>query len=410
MSGMQMMRRGFAPILGAVAFCASGYAAPAWAETEPATLYDARSVGMGGTGTAFIANAAAVYHNPANLDRIEHFSVTAAFTPTFSTFGAPWLTPGTEQNSSAPLLPFGFVGGALRLHERVVLGAGVYFHSGVGSTYEALPALGGLDQQFRLAVLEAALPLSIRILDNLSLGVGLRLPFGFLDSKTFNATLGGNAEQSLRGVSYPGAHLGILYRPLSWLSLALTYRSKTKIDMHGDTLLPGVGKFDSEGNWSMPHSLRLGTAFTFLDERLTLALDSRVQFYKESSKRLVSSAETQAVLGQDTTNTVELQWKNSASFHLGLEYFFNRFFGLRAGYALVMSATPAETVSPFTLPPGLVHEPTLGAGFRLASFEIDLAAAYALGRHRQSLPSLNGGPGDYTYDTWLLSLSASYTL
>ena len=60
-------------LLSLIGFLSSG----AFASTEPPGGYDGRSVAMGGTGAAYIHNAAAIYHNPAGLSGVEHFTATA---------------------------------------------------------------------------------------------------------------------------------------------------------------------------------------------------------------------------------------------------------------------------------------------------------------------------------------------
>ena len=64
-----------------VAALGAGALGPATALANPEPpAYDARSVGLGGTGLAYLDSAAALFHNPANLAGVPRLDVSAALT------------------------------------------------------------------------------------------------------------------------------------------------------------------------------------------------------------------------------------------------------------------------------------------------------------------------------------------
>ena len=73
------------------------------ANTEP-SLYDAHSVGMGGTGIGWLQGPAAIYINPAGLQGIDRFSGTFSFATIIAELSAP--VGGPDDVISTGFTPF----------------------------------------------------------------------------------------------------------------------------------------------------------------------------------------------------------------------------------------------------------------------------------------------------------------
>lgn len=380
---------------------------PAQADPETPILYDARSVGMGGTGAAYIDSGAAVFLNPASLDRIDTLALTLAATPAFVQLSSPFAGPGSEVESTTGVAPFFLVGGGVRLHERVVIGLGAYLTGGVGSRYEDVPSANGEDLDLSVGLGEVSLPVSVRILDNLSLGVGVRLVYVRQESDTLIPGFNLRLQQDLDGFGFPGFHVGVRYQPIEALNLAFTYRSKVTADMSGTSELPVLGEADTETEWSVPHAFRLGTAVQIPGTGLLLALDAKLQLYNESHDEVVTVARFES---QTIEQTLELDWKNTVTVQFGAEYTFSPLFAARLGYATGSSATPEETAGPFFPAPGQLHAVTAGVGFQLPHVELGVAGAYSFQRSTLEERTPNGTPGEYSSHGFFASLSATYRL
>ncbi len=410
--------------VAAIAVAAWLGASTAHANPDLPVYYDARSVGMGGAAIAFLGNPTAMLHNPANLSSIERFSINGTITLFQPTNEAPFLIPPTDPmsapttqsfDSEASIFPLPFLGVAGRVHDRVVIGGGAYFVSGVGSEY-TLPALGTL--KLEIAVSELALPVAVQITDELSVGVAVRVGYAMQRTTQPLPPSGpmmepGEISQKLSGISFPAATLGVTYRPLPELSLALVYRSKMKTNIDGNSTINGMD-FDSESEWLTAHSLRAGIAGSLLQHRLVLALDGKYTFTGESNERQVIDTN---IMGSTMRTDILLDWENILTGNLGVEFWAHPMFAVRTGYSISQSATPESLPNPFTPSPGLLHAVTGGLGLRLEHVDVDAAGAVSFGSNtsnnvRTDLPDGQTvpAPGEYSVFSWYASLSATYHL
>ncbi len=284
-----------------------GAATTARANPEPPYAYDARVAGMGGAASAVTENATGLFHNPAQLDAIERFSVTAVITSLLVNLRAPFAGPGSEQDSGIQYAPLLFVGGVGRVHERVTLGLGAYVYTGFGGGYRTVDCIayddptvcddpdypGRLEpaqsQEVALFIAEAALPVQVTVTKWLSVGVTLRMPWGRQTVTATQETTNGNentlffgrATQQISGFGIPGVLLGVSVRPpqVEGLTLALAYRSKVWVDMEGTTEAqlgliggePRTLEVPTTTRWYVPHMVRVGVAYRTWHDRLTIS-------------------------------------------------------------------------------------------------------------------------------------------
>lgn len=378
---------------------------PVFADTEPPLQHDARSVGMGGTGTAFIDSPAATLYNPANLDGTHRYSLMVSLTPGFGVLEAPFAAgpgPVEQVDSSLSVIPLFFLGGAVRLEERVTVGLAAYTLGGIGGKYQDIDSLGGQDLDLVVALGEVAMPIAFQINEALQIGASFRLGFALQQSDVLNPASGMREEQDSFAFGAPGLQLGLTYRPIPILSLAVTYRSKMKFEPEGE-LTSAAGTFDVDSEWYSPHALRFGTALSLMEERLLLAFDLKFQFYDESHNVIPTRVE-----GEPVPRMLVLNWKDTTTVMLGGEYKFTEQWAGRLGYAVGTSATAEATASAFFPPPGVLHAFTAGAGVTLDRWELGLALAYSFSNYELTQPSVNGAPGDYGADQFYVALSGVY--
>jgi len=418
-------------LTGALVFCMTS--STAFANTDINGLFDARSTGMGATGVAFIDSAAAIPINPAALDQIDKLALTLDGTMIVSqpqrvyVVTHPDADGGTYQNyetirfdRTTAVLPF--IGGAYRLHERVVVGAGVYPLVGSGTTnvYRPAPELRPdleVTNKSSTGLVEVGVPVSVRILDNLSVAAMWRATYLTTSSTSplsspYIYTQGGPdpsyATTEVSGWNFGGLELGLLYRPVPSLRLGLTYRSKVVVRGTGDLSVAGM-ELPVTAPFANPHGFRVGAAFTALQERLLLAADFKYLLYGEAFKTIDTIIVRN---GMEMTNSTPTNWQNTISAHLGAEYAVLPILRVRAGYSLVQSATPKDYADARYAPPGFSHALTLGVGVAvLDSLSIDLAGVYIAYETRvENKTPTNAGPGLYGSNAAQIAASATFRL
>jgi long-chain fatty acid transport protein len=376
----------------------------AQATTDGPANYDARSVGMGGTGVAFLHNGASVYMNPATLHGINELAATGVITAFGPQLTAPAAGPQTEVETNRDFFPLFLVGAGYRLSERIVIGAAVFPAGGFGAAYEGVPgAAGPMDLELTVAIFEAAPAIAFAVTKEFSIGLGYRMTY--MRESATQPTPFGVAEISLSGTSFVGANAGLFYKPNDTMRFGLLYRSKVTADLDGETKL-GPAALDTTSEFSSPHTFKLGSAFN-VSEQWMVALDLKYLMYSNSHEEL--STTTTDPTGAKATQTIPLDWKDVYGVALGVEYHVVPTVPLRAGYNLGTSGTPDETANIFSAPPGLVHSGTVGVGLQLEKLELDLGGAYSFAS-KEVTTSTQGPPGRYAISAMFLSLGATYRL
>jgi long-chain fatty acid transport protein len=412
----------------------------AQASTDINCLFDARSHGMGGTGVAFLDSPGAIPTNPALLDQIGTLSISADLFVIASQPVAPYTIyhiDSTGQRyrnyetirAESQAAPLPFIGAALRVHDRVVIGLGAYPLIGQGGGADFYPAPDEFPElkahnEGAAGLVEAALPVSIRLVDNLSLGVSWRVtyltqkvstpvptgnpPTGTLFDRANNTAV--NADIDMTGINFAGFQVGLLYKVIPSLRLGLTYRSKVVVDGDG-TASTRIGAMpvvlDYRSTFASPHTFRAGLAWSVLEDKLLFAVDVKYLMYAEAWKELES---TTVMNGTEKTTVQQTHWKDSIAGYFGAEYTAGEMFAFRAGYIILTSATNPDYAVQLAAPPGIQH--LVSAGFGIKAFDnlnLDIAAAYlVLESHIDEATEFNAGVGTYASHAFEGSLSATY--
>lgn len=414
-----------------------------FASTDINGLFDARSAGMGGTGVAFLDSAGAIPTNPALLDQIGKLTISADVMYITAQPEAPYtvyhIDPAGQRYANYESIradstgaPLPFLGGAYRLpflSDRLVLGLAVYPVLGQGTAAKYHPAPDEFPNlvatnEASIGLIEAAEAVSIRILDNLSLGLMWRVSFLTQNVSTplstkappagvvLNAarTEVSNVDLALSGVNFTGFQVGLLYKVVPSVRLGFSYRSKVAVEGSGTTTTNIGGtqmKIDTRSGFTNPHSLRAGVAWSLLEDKLLLAADFKYLMYAEAYKEI---ATVTVMNGMEKTQLQPAYWKDAYNIQLGAEYKLSGTFRVRLGYIRASSATNAEYAQAFMAPPGASHLFGGGVGIRvLDSLNIDLAAAYVMLEDRiERATEYNAGVGNYSSHGGEFSLSGTY--
>lgn len=257
------------------------------ANPEAPGMYDARNMGMGGAGIAYLDSPAAVLHNPANLVEAETSQNQSAFTVLGVKLGGSFAGPDNYQESDWIAVPLPFWGYTDKTTENFSYGYSIYLALGFGGGYEGVDRYGtgkpctyspeqviidngsagvmldpaaidndqclsyGREEMVNLAIFEFAIPISYRVTDKFRVGVSFRFPFGSFEQQTTEDFAGAftdpmtpigsyglgftQVKSKMYGLGTPGVLLGATYDVTDYFSVAATYRSKTTTTMKGKT-------------------------------------------------------------------------------------------------------------------------------------------------------------------------------
>jgi hypothetical protein len=398
-----------------------GLLTPALATANPEpTPYDARSIGMGLTGTSFLDRPAALAINPANLEGIKKLGFSFGFTALMTNQRAPVQGPNTKVDSGLGLGPLssGFIAG--RIAPRVVWSGGIYIETGYGSSFDDVVCLDGhvvgpdatpstptsdppceniepQDLTVTFFVGEFATGFSFKAHEKFWLGVALRLPFSKQVADLYQniPQLGGyaRAKQNVGGVGFPSPRFGFTILPHKKVRIGLMYRMYAKIRLTGTTeaTIPGADttlNLDAKADWFIPHAVAFGISYHH-NQHWLLAVDLRFQFH--GAEKTGNQNQTVVTTLDGTTGlppaVVPLGWKNTWSVKIGWEYRFTKdVLALRLGANIAESATTGAFAQYFTPPPGLSGNLSGGLGFYWDDrndpsikdkYQLDLVGAFA---------------------------------
>lgn len=447
-----------------LAVCA-GMASVAHANPEPTALYEGRYAAMGGNAVAFADNAVAVFQNPAGLSRIEHASFDVTTSLLYVRYEVPFAGPGSEQESPPIFGPPPFIGGAGRVHDRVVIGGAIYFATAFGGRFRDIrrvddhtPAspcsnspIGQVtncsngadpitdvneqttsDQSVTLFIVEAAASVGVKINDRVHVGLSLRLPWAQQSTSSLQEVLIGTwrgVEQTVQGFGLPSALFGVQWDVTDSITLGAVYRMRADIRMTGETETnitadvqdaPDVIRASTE--WRTPHMFRIGIAGRLLHRRLLLSAEFRAQFHgrvnTEQVFKLSDDSGLVEIAGLDEIRA-PFNWYNVYYPSVGAQYEFAPNWFARFGTSIGRAATPRATLSQFTPPPGWQYSASAGFGGIFGNWAIDFAYQFATGAPAvvtqrnaincsRNAEAKSGCDGRYALDAHSMILSATY--
>lgn len=388
------------------------FAAPASANTETITAYDARSGGMGHTGTSYITSPAAILHNPANLTDVQHLDVTVNFLPDYTNATVPYLgATGIESATSKFLItPLGMVGLGYKLHPGVSVGLSGQLTQVKGVLFDNVPLslvqpgnATAAQTPSRVAAAQLAwevrAPVAVDVTEWLTVSAGYRMMF-FHQAAQFkpNASPVALSNQSYHGQNFAGAQAGLLFKLPHHVRLGLSYRSKMVLWGSGSNKVlenPATGQVadiraSHAVRYASPHLFTAGLSTHMLDHRLTLAVDYKYWMYKDAYAGIND-------------------YRDAMTGHIGAEYMVAPQVPLRAGYILGVSAVRKRSASPVDTTPGLQHGGTFGSGYHFDRVDLDAAVGYGASSTTVGL-SPRAVPGHYKLNAILLNVSATVHL
>lgn len=341
--------------------------------------------GLGATGgkIAFVEDASAVFHNPANLVALERWE--AAMEPTFVHHSVRYESPtGATAETTDPwkILPHFFAGGPIG-DRGLAAGLGISVPYGLSVDWGDGAALRYLGPRYvQLKTINFNPSLAYRLTDGLHIGAGFDAMWSELTLSQYYpwaavAGVPGLPDGDLRaegtGMGYSG-NVGITWEFLDRHRLAATVRAPMDVDFGGDFRVSGAPTVPG-GNMLLPFESRipfptivtLGYGFEVTD---SLRLEANVEWLQFSRFEELPLRVPGSLPG--IPSTIPQNWNDTFTAGLGASWNFADGWQARASYHFFETPVPEETYSP-SIPDANQHAVAVGLGYRRGPHRLDLA-------------------------------------
>lgn len=348
---------------------------------------------ISGMGTSFAGrsssadDASTVFGNPAGMARLKRDEVyvgAAAIRAKSDIDHVSASSPagaisGSNDGDMVPTtgVPMGYY--VKPLDEKVAFGIGIYVPFGLMTDYESNFQGRYYADKSYVRVITVQPTLSYRFNDKLSVGFGPTFNHieGELASSLFTPL--GDGKVKVKGDDVAvGFNAGVLYEFTPQTRAGLTYHSRVKYKLEGDTRveaspLAGIaGKYDANLDLTTPESVDMSITHDLTDA-LTLHVGSTWTRWSRFKEIRIENDGAPAAF---TTIVEEQNWHDTWAHALGLSYKLNPQWTLRTGIAVDQSPTNNVDRSP-RIPSGDRTIFSVGAGWSPnQDMTIDVAYSY----------------------------------
>ena len=348
-------------------------------------LQGQKQQGMGGTGTAYMQDGAALFFNPGGVSFLKHNSINIGGSPVISYGQYTDAASSTVSETKSPT-SYPFTGYVVLGQKDSRLKYGIAAYTPFGSTIDWENGWTGRFVLTHLQLYSVFIQPTISYKISNKVGIGAGFVYGMgsvnlqkdipvVDGKGVygHATLDGKAK------GY-GFNAGFYYQPSAKWSIGITYRSKVQMDLNNGTATFTVpaslsSQFPS-GPFStslpLPSVTSLGIAFTPC-QKLTLALDlnrvgwnvyDTLSFHYQNHSASLSDTKSPRM------------YKNTLSYRIGMQYAINNKLDGRLGIKYLMTPVQDGYVNP-DVPDANHFNYSVGLGYKLGShFAVDASFTY----------------------------------
>jgi long-chain fatty acid transport protein len=378
------------------------------------------NLGRAGGRIAQVDDSSAVQQNPANL--VDLTNIQAQLTPTIIYISSDFTSQSGQSASTIDpwkALPNFFASMPLD-NDRFAIGLGVTVPYGLGNEWNTgsssfnQPA-GVLTYQTpyysKLVTINFNPTLSMKLRDDLSVGVGLDVMWSDLEFKQYLSPLIHDLQAQVQGngVGF-GGNLGITWQVTERQRLAVTYRSPININYSGTAQFnnyPGGGIPNSSFNSQIKFPTIVSVGYGLqVNDAVRLETDFEwVQFSRFDTLPIHIGSNPLGVPSQNISEN----WMDTFTAGFGGDWQINDNWVVRGGYQYYKSPVPDSTFSP-TIPDANQNVITIGVGWK--SGHSSLEFAYGLDFYNQRIITNDQNPaydGKYTFNVHLFSLAYRYT-
>ncbi len=411
-------RSALPPLLAALALVGPG--GPLHAEGFRSPTIGTAGLGSSGGRIAFIDDASAVAHNPANLTGLQEWEVSVE--PTFVHYQAGFVGPAGTASTRDPwqILPHAFIAGPV-WGDRVFAGLGLTVPYGLAIDWGDSPAFRYTAPHFtELRTLNVNPTVAFRVCDTLSVAAGVNVMWSELQFRQHYpwalATGIAGLPDGQFGAKGDGVGLGanfaVTWEVVPGHRLAATWRTAMDVDHEGNFGVSGVPlptgglgfqsvPFTTEMRFPNIVGLGYGVA---IGERLTV--EANAEWVEFSRFQSLDINVPLALPGVATS--IPQAWKDTFTLGIGGTWRFSERWSGSLSYQRFQSPVPEFTLSPI-IPDSGQNAVTVGIRYRHGRHR--LQAAYARVFYDDRVVTVNQNPaflGRYELDVHLIS--ASYAL
>ncbi|MBB3243421.1 long-chain fatty acid transport protein [Pseudomonas sp. Tn43] len=371
---------------------------------------------ISGMGTGFAGrsssadDASTVFGNPAGMSRLKREQVSGgvAFIDAHADISDASSSPnsGTNKGDMVPFMgvPMGYY--VKPIDDQWAFGFGVYAPFGLVTDYENGFAGKYFGSKSEVKIVTLQPTVSYAFNDKVSIGFGPTINHisGTLESNLSITQAAPDGKVKIEGDDTAlGYNIGILVQATDSTRVGLTYHSKVKYKLEGDTkvnynLLGAVGqnpnqKYDASLDITTPESVDFSVTHQ-LDDQWTLYAGSTWTRWSRLKEITVENKGVPAILnGQFGTITEEQNWHDTWAHAIGASYQLNKQWVLRTGLSVDQAPTNNVDRSP-RIPTGDRKIFSLGAGWSPTDdLTIDVAYSYL----REESVKVNNSNGRQNY-------------
>ncbi|MCP1500548.1 long-chain fatty acid transport protein [Pseudomonas migulae] len=356
---------------------------------------------ISGMGTGFAGrsssadDASTVFGNPAGMARLKREQVTGgvAFIDAHADISDASSRPngGTNKGDMVPFMgvPMGYY--VKPIDDHWAFGIGVYAPFGLVTDYESNFAGRYFGSKSEVKIVTVQPTVSYAFNDKVSIGFGptINRIDGTLESNLSATQLRPDGKVKIEGDDTAlGYNFGILVQATDSTRVGLTYHSKVKYKLDGNTkvdyqlfALQGQNpsqKYDASLDITTPESVDFSVTHQ-LDDQWTLYAGSTWTRWSRLKEITVENEGVPAALRpQFGTITEEQNWHDTWAHAIGASYQVNKQWVLRTGFSVDQAPTNNENRSP-RIPTGDRKIFSLGAGWSpTEDLTIDVAYSYLM--------------------------------
>lgn len=346
---------------------------------------DASALGQGNAMIAHTDGPAAVFFNPALLNKLEGTQVEVGTTLIFPSREFKSDFSGKEYETGYSVFYPSTFYISHKFNDKVSAGLGVFSPFGLGTDWGDTWEGRYITTNAEMRTFNFNPAVSYQMMPNLSVAAGIDfiLLDATLERKINLSALGlPDANQKFsgdgRGVGY---NLGIVFDINGDTSFGASYRSEVDVDIDGDaafklpssalsTLFPNT---DGETDITLPQQVHAGISYKGFKD---LIIEAGVRWEGWSSYDELRFDFDRPIAGS-TTVAYEKDWRDTWTGDMGIQYQLNDRASLRAGYLYGGNPIPDKTFEP-AIPDSNTHIFTVGTGVKYQRMKIDLAYAYQM--------------------------------
>ncbi|MGF6518409.1 long-chain fatty acid transport protein [Pseudomonas sp. BT76 TE3572] len=369
---------------------------------------------ISGMGTGFAGrsssadDASTVFGNPAGMSRLKREQVTGgvAFIDAHTDINDASSSPngGTNKGDMVPFMgvPMGYY--VKPIDDHWAVGFGVYAPFGLVTDYENGFAGRYFGSKSEVKIVTLQPTVSYAFNDKVSIGFGptINRIDGTLESNLSLNPRAADGSVKIEGDDTAlGYNIGIMVQALESTRLGLTYHSKVKYKLEGDTkvnyaLLGPLGnqKFDASLDITTPESVDFSVTHQ-LNDQWTLYAGSTWTRWSRLKEISVENEGVPAALAARGFGTIteEQNWHDTWAHAIGASYQLNKQWVLRTGLSVDQAPTNNTNRSP-RIPTGDRKIFSLGAGWSPTDdLTIDVAYSYL----REESVKVNNSNGRQNY-------------